>query len=113
MDYIRAGYGQVHGGLRRQAGDDLRAGLASMCVARERRGGACEQMRARHTLYLYLCRDENTPRRRTRAGGGCESVFGGMWCLERAVVRGSACERRCAFYCAGAHWARAVRSIWG
>ena len=48
------------GGSRRQAGDDLRAGLTPVCRARTGRYLQADA-RAAHTLYLYLCRDENTP----------------------------------------------------
>ena len=69
------------GGLRRQAGGDLRAGLAPMCVAREW-GGFCKQTRARYTSYINTCAATRTLRRRPteqgrRADGGCESVFSG------------------------------------
>ena len=48
------------GGLRRQAGGDLPAGLAPGCRART--GGAYEQMRARHAyIYIFVSRREQTP----------------------------------------------------
>ena len=76
-DYIRAGYGQGEGWDDNHYADKpvtIHRRVWRLCVARGQ-GGACEQMRARHTLYLYLCRDENTTPANECAGGGFESVF--------------------------------------